>query len=463
MNKLLDTISYFFTPRSHFSTEEWLLKYQIQSILIVSFFFSIGIFIFSFFRLYEQNYIVGVSQLLFSSLSFYGFFRIRKNKNLYNSYSLAFLLLFFIYTAIIFFYVPQNSLNILWIISSPILIFFFLNRTAGIIMFVLIFSFIIYLILSDYHYNLAEYITLFAAFFITTFIMYINEDLKEAEHNRLLRYNQILKNEVQKQTKELMVLNEHLEERVEEEFKKRVMQEQMLLSQNRMANMGMMIDSIAHQWRQPLMNINAKLMNISRITEMQEKNKKESIDYIEKKVDNIFDITEQMTQTIHDFRNLFKSEKVHEVFDVVKLVEHLLTFMDELLYSTDVSIKNHKEVFIKSYQNELSQVILTILQNAIEVLEKRKIKQKKISIDIYTLSDKIYIEISDNAQGIKEELLEKIFEPYFSTKNTPESTGLGLYIAKIIMDTSLKGEINITNTQDGAKFQLIVPKSLDIL
>jgi len=282
--------------------------------------------------------------------------------------------------------------------------------------------------------------------------------MKETEHQRLKLYNLTLKDEVEEQTKKLSVLNERLEERVQEELAKRVMQEEMLLCQNRMANMGMMIDSIAHQWRQPLMNINAKLMNISRIIETKENN----IDYIDEKVDNIFTITEQMSQTIYDFRNLFKSEKEYQKFELTALINNLLTFMDENLYDISVTLKANTPLYTHSYQNELSQVLLTILQNAIEALEEREIKNKEIKVYIYEHSSNIFIEISDNAKGIEEEILEKVFEPYFSTKKKSTGTGLGLYIAKIIMDTSLHGKINVSNTTEGVKFQIIVPKVLEV-
>ncbi len=458
MKKLLEYLTYFFMPKSHFSDKEWILKYQIQAKLIFSFFFSIGIFFFSIARFLEKNYIVSISQFIFSIILFYGFFRLRKDKAFYQVYSISFFIIFLLYTGIIFFNVPQNTLNILWIIFTPVLIFFFLNKRAGITMFLIIFSFILYLILSGYHYSLAEFITLIATFFVTSFMMYMYERMKETESQRLKSYNLTLEQEVHKKTKELAILNERLEERVQEELQKRMMQEKMLLCQNRMANMGMMIDSIAHQWRQPLMNINAKLMNISRVTESKVNNVK----YIDEKVENIFGITEQMAQTIHDFRNLFKSEKEYQAFDVTQLINNLLTFMDENFYTVNIDIKTHNSLYVHSYQNELSQVLLTILQNTIEALEEQNIQHKELTIHTYERSSTVYIEIMDNAGGIKKEILEKIFDPYFSTKKKRSGTGLGLYIAKIIMDTSLQGEINVQNTKNGAKFTITIPKVLKL-
>jgi len=451
---MLERLTYFFTPRSSFSQEEWILKYQITAKLIFSFFFGIGIFLFSIARFLEKNYLVSTTQFLFSMLLMYGFFRLRRDKTFYSLYTLIFFIVFLLYTGIIFFYVPQNSLNILWIIFTPIIIFFFLNKRAGIIMFLIIFSFILYLIVSDYHYNLSEFITLLATFFVTTFMMYMYEKMKESESQRLREYNTRLKKEVQKQTEELATLNKDLEKRIEEELEKRIIQEKMLICQNRMANMGIMIDSIAHQWRQPLMHINAILMNISRVTESESNN----VEYIDEKIDNIFTVTQQMSQTINDFRNLFKPNKEKEHFKLQKLINTILPLMQKNLKDIDLTLKIEKNLEIYSYQNELSQVLLTILQNAIEAFEEQNITQKEILIVAQERSEHINITISDNAGGISEKNLPHIFEPYFTTKQERHGTGLGLYIAKIIIERSMRGEIRVETIKNGTKFIINLPK-----
>jgi len=452
---MLNALTYFFTPQSRFSEEEWILRYQIKAKLIFSFFFGIGIFLFSIVRFLDKNYIVSATQFIFSIILIYSFFRLRKDKTFYRVYSIIFFIIFLIYLGIIFFYVPQNSLNILWIIFTPILIFFFLNKIAGVIIFLIIFSFIIYLIVSGYPYNISEFITLLATFFVTSFMMYMYEQMKESEKRRLKEYNLRLKNEVEKETQKLAKLNRYLELRVQEELQKRIMQEKMLLCQNRMATMGVMIDSIAHQWRQPLTHINSILMNISRVTESDPHN----IEYIDNKIDNIFRVTEQMSQTINDFRNLFKPNKEKKYFKLYKLINTILPLMDKNLKDIELTLEVDKKLEIYSYQNELSQVFLTILQNSIEALDERDIKDKKISITIRDIDDKqIYISISDNAGGILEENLPHIFEPYFTTKDYRDGTGLGLYIAKIIIERSMGGSIDVKNINSGAKFIIYLPK-----
>jgi len=451
---LLLNITHFFTSRSYFTEEDWILKYQIQSMLIFSFFFGIGVFFFSIFRFMEQNYIVAASQFIFSLFSLFGFYYLRKEKTLYAHYSLLFFLIFLSYTGIIFFFVPQNSLNILWVISAPILIFFFLNKRGGIAMFLLIFTFILYLILSKYPYTIAEFITLLAAFFVTTFMMYVYEKVKEKEKIRLLSYNQTLQKEIDIQTQELKELNRTLELRVQEEVEKQQAQEQMLFCQNRMANMGMMIDSIAHQWRQPLMHINAILMNISRVTESNPND----IEYIDNKVENIFEITAHMAQTINDFRDLFSPEKEKNIFNIKQLIESILTIMKGNLKEIKVELNALEDLELNSYQNELSQVLLVILQNALEAMEQKNISNKKIHINVFEENKKIIIEIEDSAGGILSQHIERIFDPYYTTKKETNGTGLGLYISKIIMVRSLNGKILVSNQASGACFKLLIPK-----
>jgi len=452
--KILHSLTQFFTPKSIFEEHEWILKYQIKSMLIFSFFFGIGVLFFSIFRYREGNYIVAFSQLIFSLFSFYGFIYLRQEKAFYPRYSIFFFILFFTYTGIIFFFVPQNSLNILWVISAPILIFFFLNKKGGIVMFLLVFGFILYLIISKYHYTTAEFITLLAAFFITSFMMYMYEQVKEKEKIRLQEYNIRLTQKVEEKTQKLQELNQTLERRVQEEVEKQHAQEQMLLCQNRMANMGMMIDSIAHQWRQPLMNINAILMNISRVTE----NEPNNIEYIDNKVDDIFKVTDHMSQTIGDFRNLFSPEKEKTLFNLREVIENILTLMKNSIKDIHINMSSMSDIKLNGYQNELSQVVIIILQNAIEALNEQDINNKSIEITIYEHQQSVFIEIEDNAKGINAQPLQNIFKPYFSTKKRTSGTGLGLYIAKLIMERSLKGEIAVENRENGANFKLIIKK-----
>ncbi len=454
MRKVQKRLSNFFSASSNFTQEEWLLEYQIKAMLIFSFFFGLGVFFFCIFRFLEGNLIVAVSQFVFSLFSLYGFFTLKKDKTLYHTYALLFFIIFFFYSGILFFFVPQNNLNILWVIVAPILIFFFLNKRAGIAMFLLVLGFILYLILSKYPYTVAEYITLLSAFFLTSYMMDMYEKVKVKEKERLLLYSASLKKEVKRKTETLQHLNEKLELRIEQEVQRRQTQEQMIVTQNRLANMGMMIDSIAHQWRQPLTHINTILMNISRTAELEPQN----IDYIDEKIDDIFQITQHMSHTIDDFRNLLSPKKESTHFSLNELILSLFTLMKDLLQEVTLNFNLKDEFYIESNKNELSQVLLIVLQNAIEALHENKIENKKIDIKLTMQQHNIIIAIRDNAKGIPKDKIEEIFNPYFTTKTSKSATGLGLYIAKLIMEHNLNGTISFQNTHNGVKFSITLPQ-----
>jgi len=449
-----EKIKTFFSPQDGFEEEQWILRHKISALLVVSFFLGVGIFLFALYRVTHGNVFAGIAQFLFSIFLLTGFVNLRKHKSLYRVYSILFFVLFFIYIHIVFFFVPENQLNILWIVTSPVLIFFFLDKKGGMIIFFLLLGFVVYLLLIRYPYTEAEYITLLTTLATTTLIMYSYEKIKDKERSHLLSYNLTLKNEIEKKTESLRELNTNLEVKVEEEITKRMLQEDMLLRQGRMASMGEMIDSIAHQWRQPLMNINVVLMNLDRGVDTN----KDS-EYLKEKIIEVFSLTSHMSTTIEDFRNLLKSEKKRQEFNVVEVVSDVLSLMKNNLKGINVSIVSKKSILIKSCRSEFSQVVITLLSNASEVLNSKRLEDKKIHINIEQNSKETKLVIGDNGGGIDEKNLGKIFDPYFTTKEQTGGTGLGLYITKIIVERSMKGDISVYNRKNGAIFCVILPIS----
>lgn len=445
-------IKMLFTPQDTFSKNEWILKHQISSMLVVSFTLGIGIFLFAIYRVTHDNVVAGIGQFIFAFLLLYGFIKLRKNKIFYRRYSMLFFFTFFIYIHVVFFFVPQNHLNILWIVTAPVLIFFFLDKKRGLVFFFLLLMFILYLLIIEYPYSVAEYITLFASLSTTTLIMYAYEKVKEAERARLFAYNVTLEKEIENKTQKLKQLNTDLEVRVEEEVSKRITQEEMLLRKSRMASMGEMIDAIAHQWRQPLMNINAVMMNLDRDIETH---KDETL--LKEKVLEVFSLTSHMSHTIEDFRNLLKIEKEKHYFNVEEVVSNVLTLVKNNLKGVDVIVDIKDDVAVKSYKSELSQVLITLLGNATEVLQSKQVEDKKIFIILIEDEENVLLSIEDNAGGIDKEHIAKIFDPYFTTKMQTGGTGLGLYIAKIIIEHNMQGKLLVSNTMQGALFTIKIP------
>jgi C4-dicarboxylate-specific signal transduction histidine kinase len=247
-------------------------------------------------------------------------------------------------------------------------------------------------------------------------------------------------------------LNEQLKGNVIQEREQREEQEQMLLRQCRMANMGEMLDSIAHQWRQPLMHINSILMNMDYSLAKKDTDKV----YLDSKIEEVTLLTSHMSQTIEDFRGLFKTELEQTEFSVDNAINDVLQLMKNVLKDTKISFHVTSEIKISSYKSELIQVVIIILSNAVDALNKRKTKNKQIHILTQEVDNEIQISVEDNAGGIASENIATIFDPYFTTKEQTGGTGLGLYIAKIIIEQKMNGKIMVENTAKGANFTIIL-------
>lgn len=253
---------------------------------------------------------------------------------------------------------------------------------------------------------------------------------------------------------DLEQLNQKLKHNVTEEKEQREEQEQMLLRQYRMANMGEMLDSIAHQWRQPLMHINSILMNMGASIENNQNNE----EYLENKINEVASLTSHMSQTIEDFRGLFKQETEQAQFSLTSAINDVLALMKNSFNDIKVDFNKESVVSVIGYRSELIQVIIILLSNAVEVLNNRKIKNKKIKIKIIPQLSKssVNITIEDNAGGILPENIKTIFDPYFTTKEQLGGTGLGLYIANIIVEQKMGGKIIAANIPDGASFSVLL-------
>lgn len=219
--------------------------------------------------------------------------------------------------------------------------------------------------------------------------------------------------------------------------------ENLLIQQSKMASLGEMIGNIAHQWRQPLSLISTAASGMKLQKEFDQL---DDITFVET-IDNITNTTKFLSQTIDDFQNYLKEDKVKKEFNVNSSVNKILSMLKGSYKNHDINIilDLNEGLFINSYENELNQAILNILNNAKDALLDIEKTNRYIHIKTHKEAEKIIIEIIDNAGGIKESILNKIFEPYFTTKHKSQGTGLGLYMTHKIITTSMNGEIKITN------------------
>jgi len=250
---------------------------------------------------------------------------------------------------------------------------------------------------------------------------------------------------VYKKEQALKEFNKMLTSRINEALKEAKEKDQALLHQSRLAQMGEMISMIAHQWRQPLCEISGIFMEMETAAKFDKADKK----FIKNEVQDGNKIVSYMSKTIDDFRDFFKPAKTKEKFSLTGACEEAITLASASLKNRDIKLSLHvdKDIYVSGYASEFAQVILNLILNAKDVLIERAIEKPQITIVI----EKGEVIVSDNGGGIDDEIIDRVFEPYFSTKKTT-GTGLGLYMSKMIIQENMSGKISVTNSDSGAKF-----------
>jgi signal transduction histidine kinase len=251
---------------------------------------------------------------------------------------------------------------------------------------------------------------------------------------------------------QLEELNDSLEERIVKALHEIRQKDQLLIEQSRQATMGEMINSIAHQWRQPLNNLGLIIQNIKVSYEVGHLTLEEMTAENDKAMDTIL----FMSRTIDDFRNFFRNDKQKTNISVIELLDRTLALVSESFHYQKIyiDIEVHDDVTVFGYPNELSQVILNILNNAKDVLTERKVIAPRISIRAVCEQGGSVVTIADNGGGIDESVLGRIFDPYFSTKEVGKGTGIGLYMSKVIIEQNMDGVLSARNTGEGAEFRI---------
>ena len=250
----------------------------------------------------------------------------------------------------------------------------------------------------------------------------------------------------------LKQINMNLEKKVKEKVKEKTLQDQQMLQQSKLAQMGEMISMIAHQWRQPLTAISATTNNLSIKLMMNDMDKKE----FEKEINLISDYSQHLSKTINDFRNFFKSNKTKELTTLEDIVSSTLKIIKTSIENKNIKLDINIECDDKfsTYPNEIKQVLLNLIKNAEDILIERDIENPVITIETRCIEDNKIIIVKDNAKGIPLDIIEKIFDPYFSTKKEKDGTGLGLYMSKTIIDEHCGGKLTVLNDQFGAIFTI---------
>ncbi len=257
--------------------------------------------------------------------------------------------------------------------------------------------------------------------------------------------------------KEIEKRNNNLEEEISTQVELNRDKDRMMYQQSRLASMGEMIGNIAHQWRQPLNILALVLQDIYISGQLGNLDDKK----LENEYEKANNVLQYMSQTIDDFRNFFKqSSSDNDIFSLKEIIDSVYSLVSTNFEYNHVEFNNliSSDEIAKGNQNEFKQVVINILNNAQEAILTNGRKDGFVSISLEVNEEFATILIQDNGGGISDEIVSKIFDPYFTTKHQTQGTGLGLYMSKQIIETSMNGQLNAKNSKEGAMFMIKIPK-----
>ncbi|WP_024954168.1 sensor histidine kinase [Sulfurospirillum arcachonense] len=294
-------------------------------------------------------------------------------------------------------------------------------------------------------------ITLSVLVFMLLFSLVMNNIV----HDIIKRY----KEKVHAKEDSLRELNRTLTFQVAEGIKKGKEKDKTILRESRLAILGSMLSMIAHQWRQPLSELSGILMQIEIATRFKKLTNEKLFSSLERSNERI----EYMSNTIDDFRHFYKPDKKKELFWLGEACQKALNLINAALINADIRVVTRikKDEQFMGYPSEFAQAILNILSNAKDVLVDRKIENPTITLSLNTTDTHIVVVIQDNGGGIEETSMDNIFDPYFSTKDASKGTGLGLYIAQIIIEKNLGAKLLVSNGDFGAVFTIVFERIED--
>ena len=368
------------------------------------------------------------------------------------------------FNLLILFHVP-NELKHIWIFTYPIVLLYFTDK-HGVYW---IGAFLVTMFALNLQPFIHTYYTLFQISYLALDLIVISiiiqlyrnkideyEERIRVQNNELQNCSHLLQGEVNQKTKELLLMNQNLENQVEQKVTELLKKDRIILSQSRHAAMGEMISMIAHQWRQPLSNITLQISNLQ-INSMLHKIGPERI---LKKLESISDTIVYLSETIDDFQTYFQPNKEKENISICKVVKRAVSFTTPQAFAKNIEIdfKCENDIHINTYPNELVQVLINVINNAIDatILNHPEHPTITVSVELCESDSELYIFVNDHAGGIAEEIKERIFEPYFSTKGK-NGTGIGLYMSKMIIESHLEGNIDVINQDNGASFKIQIP------
>ncbi len=275
-----------------------------------------------------------------------------------------------------------------------------------------------------------------------------------------------LKNDILKESEEnLKLLNDDLEKRIELEVEKMKEVQEKLFKSEKLAAMGDMIGNIAHQWRQPL----SVITTASTGMQMQKEFGTLSDERFTNSCDMINNNAQYLSETIDDFKNFIKGDSIEVQFNIEDKMNSFLHLVESVVTSDDIHmvLDFQKDITLNGHPNELIQCIMNIFNNSKDALTEKEVENKHIFISTNIIDTNLQISIYDNAGGIPKDIINKVFEPYFTTKHKAQGTGLGLHMTYNLITDCMNGNIDVSTIDfdyqgkqyKGAQFVITLPLS----
>jgi signal transduction histidine kinase len=445
----------FFLGKHQFKKNEYILKYKIMTLSIIISVMFVGINIIGFVRYLDGNITQAIIDVGMAFSFLIAAVILRFNKNSFVPISRALLLVALIGASLQLIWYPDSESRIIWFSTTVYVGFFLLDRREGWFWMFAIVSGLIGMYLFDpdvIALTFLEFVTFILNLILISILLNWYEKIKEESYETHNRHRLELEDTILEKTLELQKLNATLHHRVDEEMDKNRDKDKQMIHQSRLAQMGEMISMIAHQWRQPLAAISATATAL----QLRIARKRYDEESFLQNIKQINEYSQHLSSTIDDFRNFFSANKEQTLFSLKESVEGSLKIIGTSLnnHNIKVTIESVEENQIFSYPNEVRQVILNILKNAEDILIEKAIENPRIHIRISPLGPMLILEIGDNAGGVPQEIKERIFDPYFTTKEKRDGTGLGLYMSKTIIEDHCGGKLSVYNSKHGAVFEI---------
>jgi len=428
-----------FTSGWNFNESEIDLRSKFQMINIALILSSLSLVFGILSNVYKEAYEIIPLELSIILVNIILFFILRKIKTSFKVISFLVSMQFSFFFLFLLYAYPPETLKFIWVFTYPIILLYFQNKKAG--KYWMTFM-VIMILIAPIQSIVTVYISQFQATYLS-FVLIVVSVIITFYQNKI------------DEARELIFDQQRLLKSQIDELQKK---DNLLSVQSKQAVMGEMISMIAHQWRQPLSSVTLSISDIQVKKLLGQKVEEKKIcDTLQ----NISDTVVYLSETIDDFQTYFNPNKEINEISIREVVSKAISFVNPRLDSSKITVELlcKQDEIIETYSNELVQVLLNILNNAVDELEKLDNDYLHICVELINEKEYFLLSIKDNANGIAKEKLNSIFEPYYSTKGK-NGTGLGLYMSQMIMQKQFHSEIEVNSSNKGTDFYMRVPKKL---